>query len=63
MFFGLSGMHQRRDLLRAVMEGVTYSLKDCLNILSGMGVQPAQMLAWRRRREESLLAADAGRCV
>lgn len=45
MFFGLSGMHQRRDLLRAVMEGVTYSLKDCLNILSGMGVQPAQMLA------------------
>ena len=45
MFFGLSGMHQRRDLLRAVMEGVTYSLKDCLNVLSGMGVQPAQMLA------------------
>ena len=45
MFFGLSGMHQRRDLLRAVMEGVTYSLKDCLDVLSGMGVQPAQMLA------------------
>ncbi len=45
MFFGLSGMHQRRDLLRAVMEGVTYSLKDCLNVLSGMGVKPAQMLA------------------
>ncbi len=45
MFFGLSGMHQRRDLLRAVMEGVTYSLKDCLNVLSSMGVQPAQMLA------------------
>lgn len=63
MFFGLSGMHQRRDLLRAVMEGVTYSLKDCLNILSGMGVQPAQMLAWRRRRKEPLLAADAGGCV
>ena len=45
MFFGLSAMHQRRDLLRAVMEGVTYSLKDCLNVLSGMGVAPAQMLA------------------
>lgn len=45
MFFGLSGMHQRRDLLRAVMEGVTYSLKDCLNVLAGMGVAPAQMLA------------------
>ena len=45
MFFGLSAMHQRRDLLRAVMEGVSYSLKDCLGVLSGMGVAPEQMLA------------------
>lgn len=45
MFFGLSAMHQRRDLVRAVMEGVSYSLKDCLNVLAGMGVAPAQMLA------------------
>ena len=45
MFFGLSAMHQRRDLLRAVMEGVSYSLKDCLGILEGMGVAPEQMLA------------------
>jgi len=45
MFFGLSGMHQRRDLLRAVMEGVTYSLNDCLGILKGMGVAPETMLA------------------
>ena len=45
MFFGLSAMHQRRDLLRAVMEGVSYSLKDCLGVLSEMGVAPEQMLA------------------
>lgn len=45
MFFGLSAMHTRRDLLRAVMEGVTYSLKDCLSILDGMGVAPETMLA------------------
>jgi len=45
IFFGLSAMHQRRDLLRAVMEGVTYSLKDCLGVLNGMGVDPEQMLA------------------
>ena len=32
-------MHQRRDLLRAVMEGVTYSLNDCLGVLAGMGVK------------------------
>ncbi len=45
MFFGLSAMHQRRDLLRAVMEGVTYALNDCMSILRGMGVAPETMLA------------------
>ena len=45
VFFGLSAMHQKRDLIRAVMEGVSYSLKDCLNVLGEMGVTPAQMLA------------------
>jgi len=45
IFFGLSAMHQRRDLLRAVMEGVTYSLKDCLGVLGEMGVAPETMLA------------------
>ena len=45
MFFGLSAMHQRRDLLRAVMEGVTYSLNDCLGVLAEMGVAPETMLA------------------
>ncbi|MEG0049719.1 MAG: xylulokinase [Clostridia bacterium] len=45
VFFGLSAMHQKRDLLRAVMEGVSYSLKDCLSVLCQMGVQPKRMLA------------------
>ena len=45
VFFGLSAMHQKRDLMRAVMEGVTYSLKDCLNVLDEMGVRPRSMLA------------------
>lgn len=45
VFFGLSAMHQKRDLMRAVMEGVTYSLNDCVNVLRGMGVSPARMLA------------------
>jgi len=30
VFFGLSGMHKRPDMLRAVMEGVVYSQLDCL---------------------------------
>ena len=45
VFLGLSAMHTRRDLLRAVMEGVTYALKDCLSVLEGMGATPETMLA------------------
>jgi len=44
-FFGLSGVHTRRDLLRAVMEGVAYSQRDCLDILRNMGVTFTEMLA------------------
>lgn len=45
VFFGLSAMHTRAHLLRAVMEGVIYSLKDCAGILSDMGVSFKEMLA------------------
>jgi xylulokinase len=38
VFFGLSARHTRRDMLRAVMEGVAYSLKDCMEIIKGMGI-------------------------
>lgn len=44
VFFGLSAMHRKNDLIRAVMEGVSYSLKDSLDILDGMGVKPQSML-------------------
>lgn len=42
-FVGLSAMHTRGDMVRAVMEGVSYSLKDCLGILEGMGAVPESM--------------------
>ncbi len=45
VFFGLSAMHTKKDMLRAIMEGVSYSLKDCLNVLSQMGIEPTEMLA------------------
>lgn len=45
VFFGLSAIHTRAHLLRAVMEGVVYSLKDCAGIISGMGVDFNEMLA------------------
>lgn len=44
VFFGLSGMHTRQDLLRAVMEGVAYSLRHCLDVLEEMGVPFSEML-------------------
>lgn len=45
VFFGLSAMHTRFDMLRAVMEGVVYSQRQCLDILKGMDVMPQTMLA------------------
>ncbi|MDR0897371.1 MAG: xylulokinase, partial [Oscillospiraceae bacterium] len=44
-FVGLSAMHTRRDLMRAVMEGATYALKDSLTILNEMKAGPTEMLA------------------
>lgn len=45
VFFGLSAIHQKPDLIRAVMEGVGHSLTDCYDILAEMGVSPREMTA------------------
>ncbi|MDR1693544.1 MAG: xylulokinase [Oscillospiraceae bacterium] len=45
VFFGLSGIHTKADMLRAVLEGVVYSLRDCVEVLRGMGVSTSEMLA------------------
>ncbi|MDO5396514.1 MAG: xylulokinase [bacterium] len=45
MFFGLSAIHTKRDMIRAVMEGVSYSLRDCWEILKEMGVDIDDMTA------------------
>jgi xylulokinase len=37
-WIGLTAKHTRADLIRALLEGVSYSQKDCLDILEGMGV-------------------------
>ena len=44
VFFGLSGIHTRQDMLRAVMEGVGFSLRHCLDIFKNMGVSINEML-------------------
>ncbi len=45
VFFGLSAMHRKRDMLRAVMEGVTYSLRDCLEVFREMNITVDDMMA------------------
>lgn len=42
-FIGLSAIHTNLDCIRAVMEGVAYSLADCNNILKGLGVSVTSM--------------------
>jgi xylulokinase len=37
-FIGLTPRHSKGDMARAVMEGATYAMKDCLEIIKGMGV-------------------------
>lgn len=45
VFFGLSAIHTRQDMLRAVMEGVTFSQRDSVEVLHEMGVSMDSMLA------------------
>jgi xylulokinase len=35
---GVTAKHTRADLIRALIEGVSFSLKDCLDLVSGLGV-------------------------
>ena len=37
-WIGLTNSHTRADLIRAVIEGVCYSQRDCLEIVEGLGV-------------------------
>jgi len=45
VFFGLSAMHTKYDMLRSVMEGVAFSQKDCFEIIKGMGIEATQVRA------------------
>jgi xylulokinase len=74
-FIGLTLRHSRGHLVRAVLEGVTYSLRDCLAIIEEQGVSVQQIRAsgggaksrfWRQMQADVLgkavvsMAADEG---
>ena len=45
VFFGLTARHNKNHMLRSVMEGVGYSLKDCLDIIGEMGINVDEVRA------------------
>jgi xylulokinase len=74
-FVGLSLKHGRGHMVRAVMEGVTYSLRECLSIIESQGVAVEQVRAsgggarsalWRQMQADMFgktvvsMAADEG---
>lgn len=45
VFFGLSAKHTKIDMIRAVMEGVGHSLKDCMDVIKEMGIPVEEVRA------------------
>ena len=44
-WIGLTAKHRRADLIRALIEGVSFSQKDCLDIVESLGVHVASVRA------------------
>jgi len=44
-WIGLTARHTRADLIRALLEGVSYSQKDCLDIIGELGVEVSSVRA------------------
>jgi len=44
VFFGLSGVHERANLIRAVREGVAFSQLECVEVFREMGVPVGDMM-------------------
>lgn len=45
VFFGLSLSHRKAHLIRAVLEGVTFGMRDSLEIIKGMGIPVEEVRA------------------
>jgi xylulokinase len=45
VFFGLSAGHEKPHMIRAIMEGVVFSLRDCLEIIKEMDIDIAEIRA------------------
>lgn len=43
MLFGLSAIHTQADIIRAVLEGVAFSQRNCLSVLRENGLEPTDI--------------------
>ena len=59
-FVGLSLTHGRGHLIRAIMEGVAFSLRDSISIFRELGVRGRNRTLRRRRGPEPAVEADSG---
>ncbi|GIX03153.1 MAG: xylulokinase [Planctomycetaceae bacterium] len=62
-WIGLSLRHGTSHLIRAVMEGVTYAMRDCLEIINDLKVPIREIRLSGGGRTKRVLATDASRCV
>lgn len=75
VFFGLNLRHQKRHMIRAVLEGVAFGLRDCFDLIAGLGLDMpevrssgggARSILWRQiqadvsGRAMSVLGVDEG---
>jgi xylulokinase len=45
VMFGITVRHTRAHLIRAIMEGVIFAMRDCLEIFKGLQVYPEKIIA------------------
>jgi xylulokinase len=45
VFFGLGLRHQKRHMIRAVLEGVAFGLRDCFDLIAGLGLEMPEVRA------------------
>ena len=45
VFFGLSLKHHRAHLIRAIMEGVVFALRDCMEVFEELGIKIERVIA------------------
>lgn len=45
VFFGLGLRHQKRHLIRAVLEGVSFGLRDCFELIAALGLDMPEVRA------------------